>query len=244
MSCPATCVCHPASKRETCLGVMREEYSDRKLFFGMALRPQNKARPSSATSAIMWLLRSIDHSLSASEARSAWAAGIMLEPGNLPARASAPSPSNCTRSGTNRNSPPIRVVNSRSVKVNSLTLAVASTVGPTRNGRSSSRRRLGRRLVFEVEGPQGLILTLARRRRRGEETPTFCYAIWCSDRHLRTVSCAEPLVKRELHRNTINVEEICFVQGLSAPHRIPVTLGAICQKRKLTTQKRSISALF
>src|SRR5215471_13875306 len=95
MSCPATCVCHPASKRETCLGVMREEYSDRKLFFGMALRPQNKARPSSATSAIMWLLRSIDHSLSASEARSAWAAGIMLEPGSLAARASAPSPSNC-----------------------------------------------------------------------------------------------------------------------------------------------------
>src|SRR5215467_11767657 len=106
-------------------------------------------------------------------------------------------------------------------------------------GISETTRHHGRRLVFEVEGPQGLILTLARRR-----NATFCYAIWCSDRHLRTVSCAEPLVKRELHRNTINVEEICFVQGLSAPHRIPVTLGAIYQKRKLTTQKWSISALF
>src|SRR5882757_8611977 len=123
------------------LGVMREEYSDRKLFFGMALRPQNKARPSSAMSDIMWLLRSIDHNLSASEVRSAWAAGIMLEPGNLPAPASSPSPSNCTRSGMNRNSPPIRVVNSRSVRMKSLTLAIGSTVGATWEGRSSSRRR-------------------------------------------------------------------------------------------------------
>jgi hypothetical protein len=32
---------------------MREEYSDRKLFLGMALRPQNSASPSSATSAMM-----------------------------------------------------------------------------------------------------------------------------------------------------------------------------------------------
>src|SRR5437016_2812651 len=62
---------------------MREEYSDRKLFFGMALRPQNRASPSSATSAMMWRLRSIDHSLRASEARSACAAGIMREPGRL-----------------------------------------------------------------------------------------------------------------------------------------------------------------
>jgi len=34
-------------------GVMREEYSDRKLFLGMALSPQNSASPSSATSAMM-----------------------------------------------------------------------------------------------------------------------------------------------------------------------------------------------
>jgi hypothetical protein len=50
---------------------MREEYSDRKLFLGTALSPQNRASPSSATSAMTWLLRSIDHNLSASEARNA-----------------------------------------------------------------------------------------------------------------------------------------------------------------------------
>jgi hypothetical protein len=59
-------------------GIFRQE-----VFLGMALRPQNSARPSSATSAITWLLRSIDHSFSASEARSAWADGIMREPGSL-----------------------------------------------------------------------------------------------------------------------------------------------------------------
>src|SRR6516162_1583154 len=84
---------------------MREEYSDRKLFLGMALSPQNNASPSSATSAMMWLLRSIAHSLSASEARSACAEGTMREPGSLAACASA-SLSSRTRSGTNRNSPP------------------------------------------------------------------------------------------------------------------------------------------
>jgi hypothetical protein len=41
------------SRRETFCGVMREEYSDRKLFLGMALSPQNSASPSSATSAMM-----------------------------------------------------------------------------------------------------------------------------------------------------------------------------------------------
>jgi hypothetical protein len=119
---------------------MREEYSDKKLFFGMALSPQNKASPSSATKAMMWLLRSIAHSLSASEARSAWAAGIMREPGSLAACANA-SLSSCTRSGMNRNSPPIRVVNSRGVRRKSLTLATACTCGPMRAGRSSSSRR-------------------------------------------------------------------------------------------------------
>ena len=55
---PANRVCHEASRRETVWRVIREEYSDRKLFLGMALRPQNRARPSSATSAMTWLLRS------------------------------------------------------------------------------------------------------------------------------------------------------------------------------------------
>ena len=68
---PVSRSCHSASKRETFCGVMREEYSDRKLFLGMALSPQNSASPSSATSAMTWLLRSIDHSLSAKQARSA-----------------------------------------------------------------------------------------------------------------------------------------------------------------------------
>ena len=113
---------------------MREEYSDRKLFFGMALRPQNKASPWSATSAMTWLLRSIDHSLSASEARSACAAGIMCEPGSLAPRARVLSPSRRTRSGTNRNSPPTLVLNSRLVRTKSWTLATASTLGPTRKG--------------------------------------------------------------------------------------------------------------
>src|SRR5919109_2451587 len=53
------------------------EYSDRKLFFGMTLRPENRPRPSSATSAMMWFLRSIDQSLSAREASKACGAGII-----------------------------------------------------------------------------------------------------------------------------------------------------------------------
>jgi hypothetical protein len=40
---------HSASRRETFGGVIHEEYSDSKLFLGMALSPQNSARPSSAT---------------------------------------------------------------------------------------------------------------------------------------------------------------------------------------------------
>src|SRR6516164_6507239 len=79
----------------------------------MALSPQNSASPSSATSAMTWLLRSIDHSLSASEARRAWPAGIMPEPGSLAPSAKA-SPSRRTRSCTNR--PPTRVVNSRGAR--------------------------------------------------------------------------------------------------------------------------------
>src|ERR1700683_4225974 len=68
----------------------------------MALSPQNSASPSSATSAMTWLLRSIDHSLSASEARKAWPAGIMAEPGSLAPRASA-LPSRRTRWWTKKN---------------------------------------------------------------------------------------------------------------------------------------------
>src|SRR6516165_5417783 len=122
---------------------MREEYSDRKLFFGMTLRPQNRPSPSSATSAMMWLLRSIDQSLSASDASSPCRVGIICEPGSL-ARWASTATLTRTRSGMNRNSPPTRVVNSRRASENSRTSATASMVGPTRAGRSSSRRR-GRR---------------------------------------------------------------------------------------------------
>ena len=74
-----------------------------------------------------WLLRSIAHNLSASEVRSAWADGIMREPGSLAACAQA-SLSSRTRSGMNRNSPPVLVVNSRGLSTN--TLATACAVRP------------------------------------------------------------------------------------------------------------------
>src|ERR1700738_4433105 len=115
---------------------MREEYSDRKLLLGMALSPQNSASPSSATSAMTWLLRSMDHSLSASEVRSACPAGIMREPGSLAFRASA-SLSRRIRSGTNRNNPPTLVVNSREPSTKLRTSATASVLGPTDVGQGS-----------------------------------------------------------------------------------------------------------
>jgi hypothetical protein len=62
-------------------GSTREEYSERKLFLGMALRPANKAKPSSATRAMTWLRRSTHQSLRARQARSACSAGIILELG-------------------------------------------------------------------------------------------------------------------------------------------------------------------
>jgi len=81
----------------------------------------------------MWLLRSIAHSLSASAARSACADGTMREPGSLAPCASA-SLSRRTRSGMHRNSPPVRVVNSRGLSTKSPTLATACTLGPTQTG--------------------------------------------------------------------------------------------------------------
>jgi hypothetical protein len=60
-------------------------------------------------------------------------AGIMREPGSLASRAST-SASRRTRSGTNRNSPPVRVVNSRGLRTKSLTFATASALGPDPNG--------------------------------------------------------------------------------------------------------------
>jgi len=60
---------------------MREEYSERSLFLGKTLSPGNSANPSSATKAMTWLLRSMDQSFKAKEARKACWAGIILEPG-------------------------------------------------------------------------------------------------------------------------------------------------------------------
>ena len=57
-----------------------------------------------------WLLRSMDHSLSASAQRRACDAGIILEPGSL-AREASSWICRRTRSGRNRNKPPQRVVN-------------------------------------------------------------------------------------------------------------------------------------
>src|SRR5215471_14911049 len=119
---------------------MREEYSDRKLLLGTALRPQNIASPSSATSAITWLLRSMDQSLSASEVRSACSAGIMREPGSF-ALFARPSRLKRIISGMNRNRPPSLVVNSPVLRAKLRTSATASVVGVTPTGRSSSRRR-------------------------------------------------------------------------------------------------------
>ena len=66
---------------------MRQEYSHRKLFLGLTFRPENKARPSSATSGMTRLLCSSDQNLRARQARRAWAGGIILEPGSRAASA-------------------------------------------------------------------------------------------------------------------------------------------------------------
>src|ERR1700752_2479272 len=50
---PASLSCQAPSRSETFSGVMRDAYSDKKLFLGMALRPQNSPSPSSATNAMM-----------------------------------------------------------------------------------------------------------------------------------------------------------------------------------------------
>src|SRR5215813_5685949 len=82
MASPPSWACQAPNSFETFCGVMREEYSDRKLFFGMALRPQKRPSPSSATSAMTWLLRSTDHSLRASAASNPCSGGIICEPEN------------------------------------------------------------------------------------------------------------------------------------------------------------------
>src|SRR5262249_12800052 len=114
------------------------------------------------------LLRSIDHSLSASEALSACSAGIMREPGRFAFTANA-SVSRRTRSGMNRNRPPTLVVNSLGLRENSRTSATASLVGPTAARRSSSSRRgkaakpSSRRIARTAVAPRGVPSSLSTR---------------------------------------------------------------------------------
>src|SRR5271165_4892747 len=60
---------------------------------------------------------------------------------------------------------------------------------------------LGRREPFEVERPQGFVLTLARGRRFGEKAPRVCYGIWCAYRHPCTLShtrfCVKPILQHK-----------------------------------------------
>jgi len=117
-----------AQEAWVCAGVMRLEYSLKKLFLGLTFRPEKRARPSSSTRRMMWLLRSTDQSLSARQARNAGAAGIIREPGSRAVWARV-STARRARSGRNRNKPPHRVKNWRGARENSRASATASMVG-------------------------------------------------------------------------------------------------------------------
>src|ERR1017187_3273447 len=135
-----------------------------------------------------WLLRSIDHNLSASAARKACSAGIIADPGSLaaPARFSTPSR---TRSGTNKNSPPQLVANSvPGARVNVRTSATGSTVGAGPADRSSSRRRgsgakpSARNTSRTAVGLKGIL--------RSASTSAISYIEWFCLRSAMTRSCA------------------------------------------------------
>ena len=68
--------------------------------------------------------------------------------------------------------------------------------------------RLRRREPFEIEGPQGLVLALARASRLGEEAPWVGYVIWCTDMHSCTLSHTIPCVKPILRRKPCALKEI------------------------------------
>ena len=119
---------------------MREEYSLKKLFLGLTLRPENKANPSSATSDMTWLFRSSDQSLRARLARKAWSGGIIWEPGRRAASARVWM-GRRANSGRNRKRPPHLVRKRRGAREKARTSVTAWTVGPGRGGRSASSRR-------------------------------------------------------------------------------------------------------
>src|SRR5450756_1756001 len=119
---------------------MRQEYSLRKLFLGLAFKPENRANPSSSIRRMRWLLCSMDQSLSARQARKAWAAGIIREPGKRAVSAQVATAKRA-RSGRKRNRPPQQVKKWRGARENCRASATASRVGRGVWGRSSSRRR-------------------------------------------------------------------------------------------------------
>ena len=62
----------PGAEQAECVAAFEAmEYSERKLFLGIAFSPAKSASPESAASDMTWLLRSIDQSLSASAESSA-----------------------------------------------------------------------------------------------------------------------------------------------------------------------------
>jgi len=119
---------------------MRQEYSVKNDRLGITFSPANSARPSSNTDAIAWLVRAAPVSFSASRERIAAPAGTIRLPGR-PASCMISSKRERASSGMNRNSPPNSVRNSRGIKSNARTSAVAAGVTPTRGARSSSARR-------------------------------------------------------------------------------------------------------
>src|SRR5208337_248465 len=189
---PLSCACHRASRRETFCGVMREEYSDRKLFLGMALSPQNSASPSSATSAMTWLLRSIDHSLSASEARRARQGRKALLGENLAHRGCAQRRALLLESLADLVDRVIPLPQRHDLLAGTALLGLLARPGAScceefwqlaaakgvAQHTECARRvaealcRLRRRQFLHEEGAQSLILALARRRRLLEEAAT------------------------------------------------------------------------
>src|SRR2546422_313312 len=107
-----------------------------------------------------WLCRSMDQSLRARQLRNACSAGIILDPGIWLLWANW-SNFRRTRSGTNKNRPPQRVVNVRGARDRFRTSAMGSMVGRGRSGRvTESASDFGGRPVVDEIGSQSLVHAL------------------------------------------------------------------------------------
>ena len=106
---------------------MRQEYSVRNERLGIAFRPANRAKPSSNTLAMPWLVRAAPSSLSANSERIAAPGGTIRLPGS-PARCMIVSKPTWVSVGTNRNRPPTSVRNSLGEKSTARTSAAAAGV--------------------------------------------------------------------------------------------------------------------